>query len=351
MKHGGIRLSWAQDEAKQASHGLAHASANTGAETNKQRRKLQNRKNQRAHRLRLKDKDAETVQGSRPFEVRRWRVDEQDDCPPQDTSPKPASESAITRHISPRPPRTYTSASPSTAERAMVLRVSPTTGYVHPALVLNHQPFTFPLSSDHLLHLIQYNVFRAFVSNKRTLNTRLADPTTCPLSGPVYDDTTLYPPKLDIPPSLAPTTLQKTCYHSIWINIIPFPRVRDNLIRREGRFDQWEMMQDFVGDLMRSTPAPWQQGAPVSFTVPVPEPKHPLPLLSGSDTDEVTAGRKGLIVWGEPHDMQSWEVTPGFLKKWPWAVEGCDELVEISNRWRMKRGEEPVRISMSRNYV
>lgn len=231
----------------------------------------------------------------------------------------------------------------------MVVRVSPPTAHVHPALALTPQPFTFPLSSDHLLHLIQYNVFRAFVSNKRILNTRLTDPTTCPVSGPCYDDTTLYPPNPDIPPSLAPTTLQQTRYHSIWINIIPFPRVRDNLIRREGRFDQWELLQDLVGELMRSTPAPWQRGTPVTFTVP--EPRRPLPLLSGSDTDEVTAGRKGLIVWGEPHDMQSWEATPGFLTKWSWAVEGCHELVEISNRWRMKRGEEPVGLSMSRSYV
>ncbi|KAF7544097.1 hypothetical protein G7Z17_g10207 [Cylindrodendrum hubeiense] len=69
----GIRVSWPQDEAKQAGHGPADAEANTEAETNteaeinKQRRKLQNRKNQRARRLRLKDKDTETVQGSRPF--------------------------------------------------------------------------------------------------------------------------------------------------------------------------------------------------------------------------------------------------------------------------------------------
>ncbi|KAH7000767.1 hypothetical protein EDB80DRAFT_724439 [Ilyonectria destructans] len=347
MGHSGIRLSWAQDEAKQAGHRPTDASANTEAETNKQRRKLQNRKNQRAHRLRLKDKDAETVQGSRPFEIRRWRVDEQD----ADTSPKPASESATTTHISLRPPRTYIGTSPSTAERAMVLRVSPHTAHVHPALALSSQPFTFPLSSDHLLHLIQYNVFRAFVSNKRTLNTRLTDPTTCPVSGPHYDDTTFYPPKPGIPPSLAPTTLQQTRYHSIWINIIPFPRVRDNLIRREGRFDQWELLQDLVGELMSSTPDRWQQGAPVSFTVPVPEPRRPRPLLSGSDTDEITAGRKGLIVWGEPHDMQSWEATPGFLRKWSWAVEGCDELIEISNRWRMKRGEEPVELSISTSYV
>lgn len=42
--------------------------------------------------------------------------------------------------------------------------------------------------------------------------------------------------------------------------------------------------------------------------------------------------------------MKSWEATPGFLAKWTWIVEGCEELVEISNYWRMKRGEEPMRL-------
>lgn len=182
----------------------------------------------------------------------------------------------------------------------------------------------------------------------RTLNTLPAGPTTCTITAPCRDDTTLYPLNPDIPPSLVPTTLQQTRYHSTWINVIPFPRLRDNFIRCEGRFDPWELMQDLVGELMSSTPAPRRRGTPVPATVP--ETRRPLTLLSGSDTDEVSAGRKGLIVWGEPHEMKSWEATPGFLAKWTWAVEGCDELVEISNHWRMKRGEEPMRLSMSRSY-
>jgi hypothetical protein len=209
--------------------------------------------------------------------------------------------------------------------------------------------FNFPLPSDHLLHLIQYNVFRAFISIKRTLNTVSSDPTTCPVFGPCLDDTMHYPPSPSIPPSLVPTTLQLTRYHFPWINIIPFPRVRDNLIRREGHFDNWELWQDLVGDLMSSTTAPWQRGTPVSFSAAIPGLEQPLMHLSDSyvDTDEITTGRNGLIIWGEPHDMQSWEVTPGFLAKWSWAVEGCDELVEISNRWRMRRGEEPIRLATS----
>ncbi|KAJ5808441.1 hypothetical protein N7474_009710 [Penicillium riverlandense] len=329
MGHTVTQLPWPQAEAKQA----GDRPADVEAEANKQRRKVQNRKNQRAHRLRLKSRASGTVQRSRPFQVSRWRLDEPDHRPTKEISL--VSERATTTHFSPRPRRTYTGISPSTAERSIV-RGSPPTAHLHPALTLEPQPFTFPLSLDHLLHLIHYNVFRALMSNKRTLNTLSTDPTICTLTSPCRDDTTLYPLKPDIPSSLVPTSLQQTRYHSSWINVIPFPRVRDNLIRCEGCFDPWELMQDLVGELMSSTPAPRQRGTPGHATVP--ETGRLLTLSSGSDTDEVTAGRKGLIVWGEPHEMQSWEATPGFLAKWTWAVEGCEELVEISNHWRMKRG-------------
>jgi hypothetical protein len=241
-----------------------------------------------------------------------------------------------------------------TPERAEVLRGPPPTS-VHARTSLTVPSIIFPLSTDHLLHLIQYNVFRAFVSNKRTLNLLLTgwtdnppSPTTCPISGPYRDDTNVYPLNPNIPFSLAPTRLQQTRLHSIYINLFPFPRVRDNLIRREGNFDHWELLQDLIGELMSVTPAQKRRGVPLTITVSDPKPMRIPPSTAGRDEDEVTAGRKGLIVWGEPYDMQNWEATPGFLAKWSWAVEGCDELVEYSNRWRRMRGEEPIRLSESK---
>ncbi|KAJ5093781.1 hypothetical protein N7456_009642 [Penicillium angulare] len=62
--------------------------------------------------------------------------------------------------------------------------------------------------------------------------------------------------------------------------------------------------------------------------------------------DGLTAGRQGFIVWGEPHDLNSWEVTPGFLKKWAWTMQGCDELISSTNHWRGIRGEAPLRFSL-----
>lgn len=293
---------------------------------------------------RIKGKDFEIDQGSSPFEVRRWRVDEVDDDCPQD---KDIDSTAVstkyhTSHIL-----------PCTTESAVAFQAPPSTDHTDQIMTIHStsQPvnITFPLPSDQLLHLIQFNVYRAFISIKRTINTISLDPTTCPVFGPCLDDTTRYPPNPNIPSSLAPTALQLSQYHFPWINIMPFARFRDNLIRREGRFDNFELWWDMVGDLMSYTAAPWQRGTPFSFSVSIPETEESrgLVLENYIDTDELTAGRNGLIIWGEPHDMQSWEATPGFLAKWSWAVEGCEDLVEISNRWRTRRGAEPMGLSMS----
>ncbi|GFF59842.1 hypothetical protein IFM51744_10069 [Aspergillus udagawae] len=355
MEHSVTLLSSAMGEGE--ANGVGdhpnHVDAEAMAETaKKQRRKVQNRKNQRAHRLRIREQDPGSVQTPRQFQVRRWRLDELDGCPSQDVST--ALKGATATYISPRRPHTHVSASMFTPERAGVPRGPPPPTPVHTQTALTVPSFIFPLSTDHLLHLIQYNVFSAFVSNKRTLNTLLTgwtdnppSPTTCPISGPYRDDTTVYPLNPNIPLSLVPTRLQQTRLHSIWINLFPFPRVRDNLIRREGNFDHWELLQDLIGELMSATPARERQGTPLTITVSDPETIWTLPLTAGRDEDEVTARRKGLIVWGEPHDMQNWEATPGFFAKWSWVAEGCHDLVESSNRWRLMRGEEPIRLSES----
>ncbi|KAH7236544.1 hypothetical protein BKA59DRAFT_446139 [Fusarium tricinctum] len=309
---------------------------------NKQHRKLQNRRNQRARRQRLKGKDAEAAQDTFPFEVRRWRVDE------VDSSSQDTNTDIMTMSISHPPCFTV----PATAEQATGFPKPQNTAHLGQVVATGStaQPFdfAFPLPSDHLLHLIQYNVFRAFISIKRILNTVSPGPTTCPVFGPCLDDTMSRPLNPNIPPSFAPTTLQLTRFHLPWINSFPFPGVRDNLIRREGRFDNWELWQDLVGNFMSPTRAEWQRDNPVGTSAPVLGLEQSQVRLSGSyvDTDEVTTGRNGLIIWGEPHDMRSWEATPGFLAKWSWAVEGCNDLVENSNRWRIRRGEEPMRVAM-----
>ncbi|KAM5358527.1 hypothetical protein ACJZ2D_015216 [Fusarium nematophilum] len=209
-----------EGEANRVGSHPTHVDADADADANKQRRKVQNRKNKRAQRLRIREQDPVSVLTHRPFQVRRWRLDELDGYPSRDAS---SAKGATATYISPGPPHTH----------------------------------------------------------------------------------------------------------------------------REGRFDHWELLQDLIGELMSVTPAPKRRDTPLTITVADPKTMWTLPLTARRDEDEVTAGRRGLIVWGEPYDMQSWEATPGFLAKWAWAVEGCDELVKCSNRWRMMRGEEPMRLSES----
>lgn len=117
--------------------------------------------------------------------------------------------------------------------------------------------------------------------------------------------------------------------------MLPFAQIRDNLIQWEGYVDVVDFLRDLFGDLVNDN---------LSIT---PEPCESLSasaqmLLQGEDDDMITAGRKGLIVWGEPYVKESWEATPGFLKKWACLLQGCEELIEISNRWRAIRGEDPI---------
>jgi hypothetical protein len=51
--------------------------------------------------------------------------------------------------------------------------------------------------------------------------------------------------------------------------------------------------------------------------------------------------RSGLIVWGDPWNARSWEVTEEFATKWWWwMLRGCDELLYSTDCWRDLRGQE-----------
>ncbi|PCG96435.1 Hypothetical protein PENO1_068550 [Penicillium occitanis (nom. inval.)] len=215
MEYVGTQLFWSQSEARQAGD---HRDAKTAAEA-RRRRKVQNRKNQRVRRLRLKGGDAGNFQESRPFRVKRWRLDEPDHIPSSENSP--ASERATTTAFFHGPPHAGITA--SAAKGRVVLRESLSTiTHSQPLVNLDIQPFTFPFSSDHhLLHFIHYNVCRALITNMRTLNTVPADSTFCTIASPCRDDTTLFPLKPDIPPSLIPTAFQQT--HDHFARIKSFP--------------------------------------------------------------------------------------------------------------------------------
>jgi hypothetical protein len=163
----------------------------------------------------------------------------------------------------------------------------------------------YPISSDHLLPLVEYNVFRATSTNFLILgHLRLSEsPFRFGGSVPTFPN----PYQGDrISPSLERTPLQQTSLYPDWIDLLPSPRMRDNATRTQHLYTSSELCADLLGGLM------------------------------GRHNDVDT----GLIVWTNPWEPNGWELTKGFIRKWGFLVQGCSDLFEATNRWRDMRGEE-----------
>jgi hypothetical protein len=184
---------------------------------------------------------------------------------------------------------------------ALISTLGGTQSGVHP---ITNGTATFPLSTDHLIPLIQLNVLRATLTNMSLLSILHEVPLEC--GTPLLP---LHPTPSNIPASLAPTALQKSTPHAHWIDIIPSPTMRDNCIRWADTIDEDDICSDFIGGLYEGN--------------------------ADSDT-------KGWIVWKDPWDISGWEVTEGFVKKWGRLLRGCQDIIEASNRWRAIRGEDPL---------
>lgn len=168
--------------------------------------------------------------------------------------------------------------------------------------------FVFPLSPDHLITLLQFNALRALAVNRTLISGILVTPLDC---GEEVIHVTPYPTNPELLPStLLPTILQQTVPHCDWIDMFPCPEGRDSLIQAAGTFDEDELWADCIGG-----------------------------LYEGFPDDEVE--RRGMIVWSPPWDIKGWEMSEGFLRKWGWLFKGLLGPLEATNRWRIKRGEEP----------
>jgi hypothetical protein len=210
----------------------------------------------------------------------------------------------------------------------------------------------YPLSSDHhLLHLIHYNVFRSLITNKSLLYSRTSFIRVH--SGvPIHPHKNLCDglgiirsrPGQVLPHSLYPTNVQMNIAHSSWLSTVPFAQLRDNLIRCEKEFDHYDLCNDLFGELFNKNLSKNSGSRAADFQPSASEleaeeiDRH----FWDEIDDEVTSQRRGFIVWGEPWDTNNWEVTPGFVKKWPWAIKGCQDLMLSSNRWRVKRDERRI---------
>lgn len=171
-----------------------------------------------------------------------------------------------------------------------------------------HASIIFPLCTDHLITLLQFNAIRAMAANRTLISGVLVTPLDCD-KGSIHVIPYPIKPKL-LPSTLLPTIIQQTVPHSDWIDMFPCPEGRDRLIRAAGTFDEDDLWADCVGG-----------------------------LYEGFPDDEVE--RRGMIAWSPTWDITGWEMSQGFLRKWGWLVEGLPGVLEATNRWRVERGEEP----------
>ncbi|KAL8650557.1 MAG: hypothetical protein Q9210_003749 [Variospora velana] len=123
-------------------------------------------------------------------------------------------------------------------------------------------------------------------------------------------------------PDLRPSSEQIAVDHHPYIDILPFPMLRKNLIMHQEEIDEDGFFHDMLTGLMC-----WGGAG-----------------IGRRNRQEFT----GYASTGTPWDVRSWEAKEWFLKKY-WALVGGDdgELVRQSEWWRSMRGEDPLCIGNS----
>jgi len=266
--------------------------------------------------------------GKRPYQVDRWRLGTADTANAVQEPAKLSTDAYISEKCSIVSNEDGKTSSSEVEEVEEVFSQ---------ALARGHK-LGCSISPDHsLIHLIGHNVCRGFMANKHMMYlmdsfvTTSSFPTLCSDSMLLCQVSLVRPvdQRWALPARLEPTELQMHSPHPTWMDILPFPDLRDNLIRNQRNFDHLQFMEGLVGDFAYIVPP----------DVPKQAPEEQGDYWPKQDT--------GLILWGEPHLSESWEVTPSFLARWSWAIGECTDLVRSSNTWRQRRGEDLLPLCMS----
>ncbi|VUC25155.1 unnamed protein product [Clonostachys rosea] len=165
------------------------------------------------------------------------------------------------------------------------------------------------LRTDLLFNLTQFNVMRALFMNMAAIGY---DPSLFTETSGKVSDTIISPlctPGATLPASLmadhlGPTLLQLTVKHHPWIDLWPFPTMRDNILSCGEEYDDTELCLDLVENYCGPS------------------------------------GMSGFRVWGDPWHPRNWEISEEFLIKWGWVVAGCSEMLIATDYWRERRGEQ-----------
>jgi hypothetical protein len=105
-------------------------------------------------------------------------------------------------------------------------------------------------TADQVLVLIKFNIFRALCNNALMLGFpiefTMEDNALSPFTPKSKYGKYLTSPEriLEIPGNLRPTALQRVIPHHPWLDLLPVPRMRDNLILAEDGYDGFELCED-----------------------------------------------------------------------------------------------------------
>ncbi|KAJ0416977.1 hypothetical protein BJY00DRAFT_303787 [Aspergillus carlsbadensis] len=171
------------------------------------------------------------------------------------------------------------------------------------------------LRTELLLGLTRLNFLRALHANIDVLGYSAAemhDDAQSPFGVPSAAKSA-YTDVDRLPVSLRPTAIQLSTPHHPWLDLLPFPQLRDNLIRIEDSLDDAQLCFDMCG-----------RGSAAG----VPDKR-----LGNA------GGETGVIVWRDPWDPTGWEVTETFLRRWGWVLRDCTEVMRATDGWRRARGE------------
>jgi hypothetical protein len=167
---------------------------------------------------------------------------------------------------------------------------------------------------DELARIINRNFVSAAVANAQHIGVDLAA---------LQSGTSVKTPRSSnrrVPQSLSPVELQHQLAHDPIIDTIPHARLRFNILRgiATGQVDA----SDFSKSIRAS-------GA--------------LEVLNG------TWQRGGVVVWNEPEQPSSWELSEIFVRQWYSLLQGCEDLIAATNAWRSRRNEKlfPTRFNTS----
>jgi len=190
-----------------------------------------------------------------------------------------------------------------TANQIQKFRYISTLRWEHFGIIeINEQPNP-PLDTSFLFMQSMRGV-RAFFKVSQMLNitcdgamrtSRLPGPSTSSSEHPV----SLHPEN-PFPVSLFPTPRQLTVPHRLYIDIIPFPNLRDRILASQDTINELQLILDLMADDWR--------------------------------------------FWGaEPWEPEGWEIGERFAAKWWFLLD--DEILRMTNFWRKQRALQPLRLN------